>query len=259
MISIVKSATPAVLSTKGVQAAKKHCAEYDGDPSAYDSGEKLFDFDGAVYSHDAVKAALRADQPKKCAFCESAFSHVGYGDVEHYRPKAGFRQRESVPLGRPGYYWLAYAWDNLFLSCQLCNQQFKRNLFPLRVQKDRALTHRHDVGKEEPLLVSPSDGPERHIAFVEEMATPRKRSVRGRVTIEVFGLNRPALLEHRMKWARTLKVLISARRRLARTAGLVPTEDEQKELDSMDRLLAEFVADGAEYAAMARAIVESGG
>nr|WP_239015299.1 AAA family ATPase [Archangium violaceum] len=77
----------------------------------------------------------------KCAFCESQLAHISYGDVEHFRPKAGWRQEEGGPLGRPGYYWLAYEWTNLFLACTLCNQQFKRNLFPLRTPSRRARSH----------------------------------------------------------------------------------------------------------------------
>jgi hypothetical protein len=38
--------------------------------------------------------------------------------VEHFRPK-------SV------YWWLAYCYDNYAFSCQLCNQKFKSDAFPL--------------------------------------------------------------------------------------------------------------------------------
>src|SRR5207248_2896103 len=82
---------------------------------------------------------------------ESFFAHTGYGDVEHFRPKGGYKQRETDELKRPGYYWLAYAWDNLFCSCQLCNQRFKRNLFPLRDGRRRARSHTHKLDKEQPL------------------------------------------------------------------------------------------------------------
>ena len=92
--------------------------------------------------------------------------HIGYGDVEHFRPKGGYKQRRRGPARRPGYYWLAYDWDNLFYSCQLCNQRFKRNLFPLRDGRRRARSHTHRLDKEEPLLVDPAEqDPSKYIGF----------------------------------------------------------------------------------------------
>jgi hypothetical protein len=58
----------------------------------YRSGTKLFDFDGTLYGAVSVKKALRKAQHDKCAFCESKIAHVAYGDVEHFRPKAGVMQ-----------------------------------------------------------------------------------------------------------------------------------------------------------------------
>ncbi len=75
----------------------------------------------SVYGHRAVRSALAACQFGKCCFCESKIQHVMSGEVEHFRPKGGVRQRRSDPLDRPGYYWLAYDWSNLLLSCQSCN------------------------------------------------------------------------------------------------------------------------------------------
>jgi hypothetical protein len=49
-------------------------------------------------------------------------------------------------LEQPGYFWLAYVWANLFLACQLCNQSFKKNLFPLADPAKRARSHLHDLG-----------------------------------------------------------------------------------------------------------------
>ena len=50
---------------------------------------------------------------------------MAYGDVEHYRPK-------SI------YWWLAYNYDNYLVSCQLCNQKFKKAKFPVRNNRLRA-------------------------------------------------------------------------------------------------------------------------
>jgi hypothetical protein len=47
----------------------------------------------------------------------------GQGLWRHYRPKGGFRQRRSGVLKVPGYYWLAYDWRNLLVSCAVCNRR----------------------------------------------------------------------------------------------------------------------------------------
>src|SRR5437016_1604606 len=124
MIPIVKPAAPAVLVTRGPAATQQLCDAYQSAPADYQRGTKTFAFDASLYGAATVKDTLRIAQHKKCAFCESYFAHVGFGDVEHFRPKAGYKQRDSDELKRPGYYWLAYDWSNLFYSCQLCNQRF---------------------------------------------------------------------------------------------------------------------------------------
>jgi len=73
------------------------------------------------------KDQLKKETHDKCAYCEAPTSLVAYGDVEHYRPK-------SV------YWWLAYNYDNYLVSCQLCNQKFKKAKFPVRNTRLKAPT-----------------------------------------------------------------------------------------------------------------------
>ncbi len=177
MIRIYKSKRgPDVLREKGRVACDADCRNYDGAPAGYVSGASTFSFDRKVYAADAVKRALCRAQHGKCCFCESKVLHVAYGDVEHFRPKKGYCQRPSDPLSRPGYYWLAYAWANLFFCCQICNQRHKRNLFPLLDPKARVLTHKDDLTREEPLFLDPTaDDPERHVEFRRDKAVPPER------------------------------------------------------------------------------------
>ncbi|UCB52362.1 MAG: hypothetical protein JSV10_10335 [Candidatus Zixiibacteriota bacterium] len=67
----------------------------------------------------AAKDQLKVETRDKCAYCEAPTSLVAYGDVEHYRPKKT-------------YWWLAYSYENYLLSCQLCNQKFKKAKFPVK-------------------------------------------------------------------------------------------------------------------------------
>ena len=75
------------------------------------------------------KEELEAVQGKKCCYCEKP---VNNGVLEHYRPKKGYQQTRGDAITRPGYYWLAYRWKNLLLSCTECNEaNTKGNLFPI--------------------------------------------------------------------------------------------------------------------------------
>jgi uncharacterized protein (TIGR02646 family) len=236
------------------------CEAYELAPDEYKSGARIFEFVSSLYASKAVKDALRDAQHKKCAFCESCFDVTGYGDVEHFRPKAGYKQRETDELKRPGYYWLAYEWANLFYSCQLCNQQFKRNLFPLKNGRRRARSHAHKLDKEEPLLVDPSRlDPADFIEFRGEYAHPTNGSREGIATIEILGLNREALVETRRNRLKDLKALVLAIDLLRKEVATAPTPDRSDLLRDLGDMLQERIGVTGEYAAMARAFLAPSG
>jgi uncharacterized protein (TIGR02646 family) len=156
VIRVVKPAQPpAILRNRGRATTQALCDAFDAAPQDFLDGVKTFAFDSSLYGAKSVKNALRRAQHEKCCFCESKFTHVGYGDVEHFRPKAGYQQRAEDRLGRPGYYWLAYEWSNLYFSCQICNQRHKKNLFPLEDPGRRASRIRRRAGRGA-LLIDPA-------------------------------------------------------------------------------------------------------
>ena len=65
-----------------------------------------------------AKSALKKESGGKCAYCEAPTHTVAHGDVEHFRPKSR-------------YWWLAFCFDNYLYSCQICNQSYKGNKFPV--------------------------------------------------------------------------------------------------------------------------------
>jgi uncharacterized protein (TIGR02646 family) len=210
MIRIRKPEAPGVLTSRGAAETRRLCDEFDQHGEQIVSGQRRFDFEGSIYAHPDVKQTLIDAQRGKCAFCESKVTHVDYGDVEHYRPKAAVRQVAGGPLRRPGYYWLAYDWNNLFLACSQCNQRFKENLFPLDDPTARVSYHGDAarLAREKPMLIHPADDyPARYITFHEEIAVPLQNRRRGRATIEALGLNREPLLEQRRKKLGQLKRL----------------------------------------------------
>jgi len=59
------------------------------------------------YKVKSVQTRLYEIYHLKCAYCEKKLLDIPK-HIEHYRPKSY-------------YYWLAYSWDNLLLSCGSCN------------------------------------------------------------------------------------------------------------------------------------------
>ena len=184
----------------------------------------------------------------KCCYCESKVRHTGPGTIDHYRPKAASQQQAGAPYTRPGYYWLAYDWQNLLFECVACNQSYKRSLFPLRDDSRRALSHLHPLNQEQPLLIDPTlEDPGAFISFREEYAFAVGANDRGLATIDVLGLNdREELVEQRRQWIRTLSVLRDITRTLP---GSQVAADAQL-------LLNDVVLDEAEYAAMNRSFLQ---
>jgi uncharacterized protein (TIGR02646 family) len=241
MIRVAKPGqAPAILRNRGQRTT-------EADRRAFENGERTFKFDSSIYGAKSVKNALINAQHDKCAFCEAKVSHIAHGDVEHYRPKGGVRQDASAPLDQPGYFWLAYVWENLFFACQLCNQSFKKNLFPLVNPARRARSHLDDLTAEEPMLIHPADEePSALIGFREEIAFPIDDHPRAHTTIEVLGLNRDAMAEHRRDH------LIPFKRLRQALPLLPPGSEEAREILA---LFKEAVLPRAQYSSMTRALL----
>ncbi|WP_171304889.1 HNH endonuclease [Acinetobacter seifertii] len=66
------------------------------------------------YKTNDIRDRLKSIYNDKCAYCETKVEQY---HVDHYRPKAI-------------YYWLAYSWDNLIISCPICNEH-KNDFFDI--------------------------------------------------------------------------------------------------------------------------------
>ncbi|TAE31633.1 MAG: hypothetical protein EAZ91_07290 [Cytophagales bacterium] len=202
-ISKVNVATPAILAPGG-----KGDVETRELMQAATNGQTQVEFQDSIYGHKSVKEALIGLQKDKCCFCQGFVTDTSYGDVEHFRPKGGYQQSEQQSLQKPGYYWLAYDFSNLFFACQKCNEVYKRNYFPLADESKRALSHTNDCLLEDSLILHPElDNPEDHITFVDEVVKSRNQSVKGRETIKRTGLDREKLNDSRLEYLETLRVL----------------------------------------------------
>src|SRR6266704_618320 len=178
----------------------------------------------------------------KCAYCESSAPARWPVQVEHFRPKGAvdFRTDEdemlhgaktSGPDGKeidhPGYFWLAYNWQNLLPCCVRCNSgKGKNTQFPIAAGRTyvflrkatanngdayaRGIPSPHWKGMyypapedldqlEEPLLINPRiHTPSEHIAFgvggVGAALTPK-----GARSMKVFDLFDEDLRQARQK------------------------------------------------------------
>jgi len=215
------------------------------DPAAGASSSKAFKFDKNVYGHTEVKNALKSAQHDKCCYCEARISHVSAGHVEHYRPKTCSQQGKGQPLVYPGYYWLAYAWPNLYFVCERCNSSGKKNLFPLR-DPSRRNRRRTDTHLEEPLILDPGgqEDPRNHVRF-EDAAIVGTSEV-GRATVTALGLDRIPLTTARL---RHLKLCITIRDFAQAPSATMDQPTLQKQNRARQQLI-RLAAQDAEYSAM---------
>ena len=132
----------------------------------------------------------------KCWYSEAQEAVSAY-HVDHYRPKGQVTDVGRADLA-PGYWWLAFQWQNYRICGQLINVK-KSDVFPL-VSGDRAKPDAPSSLKlEAPVLLDPTTDDARLVSF--EMDEDGCRAVpsggadeddRARVltTIDVIGLNR---------------------------------------------------------------------
>jgi uncharacterized protein (TIGR02646 family) len=241
--------------------------------------EKTFPF--KAYKHDSVKQALNDLFHNKCAYCESNIAATQPVDVEHFRPKGGVSvdiiegEKLITILKKPGYYWLAADWKNLYPSCIDCNrarvQTFpdadpalagKANKFPIANEKDR-WDNPAEENEEDRLLLDPClDFPERHLEFIEEgIVRPRRNSKgfsrKGRVSINLYGLNRTGLVQQRRGRYLLIQSQILRVRELIEELNEDP--DDPKTLAKLKRemvILREFQREDQEYSEMARQYIQ---
>jgi len=231
-ISKAKKDIPAILRTTGA-------AEIETLKSMSAAELEKYTFKSALYGGKTVKDKLKKLQHDKCCFCEAKVSHVSHGDVEHYRPKAGWMQQEKDKLAKPGYYWMAYDFSNLFLSCQICNQKFKKNYFPLADITKRATDHTKLISKEKPLIIDPGkDDPSKFLTFHKEVIVPVNNDLKGVETIKRTGLNRKEITRDRFEYFELLEELAKiARNNLPNAAGAKAQFKKKGKPDSIYSLM----------------------
>lgn len=235
------------------------------------------------YRGSDVKVALRQLAGGNCAYCESKIGAVGAREVEHYRPKGGITNL----AGHPGYWWLAYRWDNLLPTCRDCNKSLRQHIVAvgmteaqvLMLQGKRAaasfgkanqfdIRGTRAVGSgcsltlEDPLLIDPCrNDPSQHITWdfsaeltlIEPVLGEGGYSAYGVYTIRACALNRAELVLDRIPALRPMRVLRTRLiNRLNRWTG-----DAAELADILDECkgLSSFAEHDQPYAGMAAAFI----
>ncbi len=205
------------------------------------SGQERFQF--SAYRHPEVKQALRELFHGKCAFCESILV-LPSESIELFRPRQNTvnLHGEHFPLH---YWWLSGEWSNLYLACQVCNST-KRNRFPIRGSRCEPEATGKALDEERPLLLDPCaqvDNPEEHLVYTDDGLVTSDTEP-GRITIELFDLNREPLRDARRE------VSVRLNRWLEVLASLPPSEAPR-----LWSRIEPMLSDRAEFAGMCRQVV----
>ena len=188
--------TPTTLKSSKVGKRKRFLAQKANNGDDINSS----DFSSYKYwTESNVKEALWDMHRGKCCYCERKRDMKRESDVEHFRPKCEVAKEDN----HPGYWWLAYEWDNYFLSCKTCNQTYKKTQFPLLPDSPRAHNPNDELSNEKPVFINPvKENPENYIGFdwstgIFVKAIGLDDDLRGHETCKLLGLNEGTLPEQR--------------------------------------------------------------
>ncbi|RUT78943.1 hypothetical protein [Ancylomarina longa] len=205
-----------------------------------------------AYGYAKFKKQLRDAQGPKCCYCEKP---IDSGAIEHFRPKEAYKVAKRNSLIRPGYYWLAYYWENMLLSCDDCNKsERKGNLFPL-MNGYRAKTHLDDYRNELPVLINPAEeDPSIFISFNLDNPIAVNNNFRGEQTIEILGLDqRYDLISGRKERLRLYKAMKIIAQRLSPDQQIT-----QVEIDDAIEFVRTAIDDHEPFSGMIRENIKRG-
>ncbi len=147
-----------------------------------------------LYKVASVQKKLNEIYHLKCAYCEKNLLDAPK-HIEHYRPK-------------DTYYWLAYSWDNLLLSCGSCNSS-KGTKFQIKKMivsySNESFEDIHNLGDsydgiEKPMVVNPEKDDVLDKLVFDKEGNISSLDDRVIYTInEVCNLNREELIQKRVK------------------------------------------------------------
>jgi hypothetical protein len=221
----------------------------------------------------------------KCAYCQVEFTR-SFAAAEHFRPKGQVQILDlngdpvdvflpEAPKGHPGYFWLAYSWENLVPACTSCNSgEGKNAIFPVdrrhcvlpvkmpakpddadqaayesRTQPGHYYLRPPEIDElERPLLLNPMfDNPREYIRF-KPKGFIYSEYQRGKESIKIYRLDEDKLRGRRQ----TQEEFLRRKYYGARCEAETPEERDQ----AIRRVLAPFIEGRAEYSEAALQVLE---
>lgn len=136
--------------------------------------------DASKYGHKDIRKQLNSCSFNKCFYCESRL--VGTPrEIDHY---------VEVAIDPSG----AFEWENLYLSCNNCNDKLDHNAVPVTEALDPCVDSDEEI--------------QRHITFERECIRSQAGSEKGLNTIQKFRLDSDALDLKRSKWLNKLATIV---------------------------------------------------
>ena len=168
------------------------------------------------YNHREIKQTLLRETNGKCAYCESKFAHITYGDIEHVVPKS------TDPTK-----W--FQWQNLTLACDVCN------------------TNKSDTSVDGESFIDPySLDPEEHFWHLGATVLARPGCDAAAITEKLLELNRADLVERRYERLKNLMRMLELVERC---------KNEELKQALWSEFVAESESQ-REYAALARSLMQ---
>lgn len=131
------------------------------------------------YNQIEIKDTLIKETYGKCAYCESKVRHISFADIEHILPKSR----------RPDLY---VDWNNLTISCEVCNRINKKDYYSVA----------------EPLINPITENPSDSILALGAVIFKKPGNRKGEITISILDLNRSSLLEKRSEKLHSFEQLV---------------------------------------------------
>lgn len=161
--------------------------------------------DNTKYGHQAIRSTLNSMSSTKCFYCETKLKGVSK-EIDHFIEFA---------IDRQG----AYRWENLYLSCENCNNKFDENAISTTICLDPCIHTDAEIQAE--------------LTFRDEVILPKNNSQRGRRTITKYKLDEERLDYLRMRELQQLHKMII--RIQADNGGIIPDQEKQLLLSFTER------------------------
>lgn len=222
----------------------------------------------AIYKKEKLwqelKKSLAELSHRKCWYCETKENRSD-NHVDHFRPKNNVKD-----TNHPGYWWLAFSWENYRYSCTFCNSRRKDtesgtvggkgDHFPLLDESKRCCNKSDNLNKEKPLLLDPVKPRDPGLIWFDQdgKAVPKYTEAdneiafkRAEKSIELYHLNYCRLKETRIELYRRIKELINQGDESFNNSDRTGTSGDVT-LDKIFGELIKYISEESEYTAAAK-------